>query len=90
MLFVLRRAIKGTKGDSLFTNCVSELVLESRNFDLLLGRLEPDGSRTPGILNHFKGTQVYCLLYMDSYLLVWLQSNSIYSACLLTRLTYKK
>lgn len=53
------RGIKGAKGESLFTACVSELVLESRNFDLLLGRLEQDGSRTPGILSYFKGTQVH-------------------------------
>ena len=33
-------------------------MLESRNFDLLLGKLTPDGCRTPGFLNHFKGTQV--------------------------------
>ncbi len=52
------RGIKGGKGDSLFTACVSELVLESRNFDLLLGRLEQDGTRTQGFLNHFRGTQV--------------------------------
>jgi len=52
------RGIKGAKGDSLFTACVSELVLESRNFDLLLGKLEPNGCRTLGFLNHFKGTQV--------------------------------
>lgn len=56
--FYFLRGIKGSKGDSLFTACVSELVLESRNFDLLLGRLEPDGTRTQGFLNHFKGTQV--------------------------------
>lgn len=56
--FYFLRCIKGSKGDSLFTACVSELVLESRNFDLLLGRLEPDGSRSQGYLNHFIGTQV--------------------------------
>ena len=56
--FYFLRGIKGSKGDSLFTACVSELVLESRNFDLLLGRLEADGTRTQGFLNHFKGTQV--------------------------------
>lgn len=56
--FYFLRGIKGAKGDSLFTACVSELVLESRNFDLLLGKLEPNGCRTLGFLNHFKGTQV--------------------------------
>lgn len=62
-LYILCSGIKGSKGDSLFTDCVSELVLESRNFDLLLGRLEPDGTRTQGFLNHFKGTQVKFYAY---------------------------
>lgn len=29
----------------MFMCCVSELVIESREFDMLLGRLEKDGSR---------------------------------------------
>lgn len=66
MQFSLRRAINiraklGPNDGSLFTHCVIELVLESRNFDLLLGRLEPNGSLTPEILNHFKRTRVYYL-----------------------------
>ncbi len=49
MQFSLRRTINigakhGTKDDSLFTFCVIELVLESRNFDLLLqGVIHEDG-----------------------------------------------
>ena len=34
-------------------SCVGELVLESREFDLLLGQLMPDGSRTPGLVDKF-------------------------------------
>ena len=35
-------------GSNLFTTCVSELVLESREYELLLGKILPDGSRLPG------------------------------------------
>ena len=44
----------GANGN-LFTSCVSELVLESREFDLLLGRVLTDGSRAPGLIDKFAG-----------------------------------
>lgn len=49
-----------TEGDSsskknLFMSCVSELVLESREFDLLLGQILADGSRSPGLIDRFDG-----------------------------------
>jgi len=34
-------------------SCVGELVLESREFDLLLVQLMPDGSRTTGLVDNF-------------------------------------
>ncbi|XP_042209657.1 nuclear pore complex protein Nup93-like [Homarus americanus] len=48
------RSLKGRNGESVFSGCISQLVLQSREFDLLLGRLEPDGRRTPGIIDKFK------------------------------------
>ncbi|KAK3874045.1 hypothetical protein Pcinc_020989 [Petrolisthes cinctipes] len=48
------RSLKGKNGESVFAGCISQLVLQSREFDLLLGRLEPDGRRTPGIIDRFK------------------------------------
>lgn len=48
------RSLKGKNGESVFSGCISQLVLQSREFDLLLGRLEPDGRRTPGIIDKFK------------------------------------
>ena len=42
-------------GENMFTLCVSDLVQESRDFDLILGRLEADGCRTPGLIDMFKG-----------------------------------
>ena len=32
-------------GDNLFMSCVSELVLETREFEMLLGQISIDGSR---------------------------------------------
>ncbi|XP_076028767.1 nuclear pore complex protein Nup93-like [Oratosquilla oratoria] len=48
------RSLKNGSGESVFTNCISELVLQSREFDVLLGKLEPDGQRTPGVVDRFK------------------------------------
>ena len=36
---------------NLFMSCVSELVLESREFDMLLGQILTDGSRSPGLID---------------------------------------
>lgn len=48
------RALKGKNGENVFAGCISQLVLQSREFDMLLGRLEPDGRRTPGVIDKFK------------------------------------
>jgi len=51
--FYFLREMKGGRSDNLFMSCVGELVLESREFDLLLGQLMSDGSRTPGLVDKF-------------------------------------
>jgi len=38
----------------LFSVCVSELVMESKEFELLLGRVCPDGSIKEGAVGKFK------------------------------------
>lgn len=38
-----------TDDSDLFSVCVSDLVLESRDFEFL-GHMNPDGCRTPGLL----------------------------------------
>jgi len=53
--FYFLRDMKGGQGDNLFLSCVGELVLESREFDLLLGTLMADGSRAPGLVDKFGG-----------------------------------
>jgi len=51
--FFFLRNLKSGSGDNLFMSCVSELVLETREFDMLLGRIEKDGSRKPGAIDRF-------------------------------------
>ncbi|XP_056137865.1 nuclear pore complex protein Nup93 isoform X2 [Lampris incognitus] len=53
--FYFLRNEKDTQGENMFMRCVSELVIESREFDMLLGRLEKDGSRKPGVIDKFAG-----------------------------------
>ncbi|KAM4614069.1 nuclear pore complex protein Nup93 [Discoglossus pictus] len=51
--FYFLRKEKDTQGENMFLRCVSELVIESREFDMLLGKLEKDGSRKPGAIDKF-------------------------------------
>uniref|UniRef100_A0A6A7FYE9 Nuclear pore protein n=2 Tax=Hirondellea gigas TaxID=1518452 RepID=A0A6A7FYE9_9CRUS len=44
---------KTSTGEDVFLNCISELALHSREFDLMLGKLNDDGTRTPGIVDNF-------------------------------------
>uniref|UniRef100_A0A4W4HFK4 Nuclear pore complex protein Nup93 n=1 Tax=Electrophorus electricus TaxID=8005 RepID=A0A4W4HFK4_ELEEL len=53
--FYFLRNEKDSQGENMFMRCVSELVIESREFDVLLGRLEKDGSRKPGVIDKFTG-----------------------------------
>ena len=40
--------MKSSKGENLFVSCVSELVLNTREFDMLLGKMERNGKRKVG------------------------------------------
>ncbi|KAH6926863.1 hypothetical protein HPB50_022632 [Hyalomma asiaticum] len=51
--FYFLRNLKGIHGENLFVACVSELVLETKEFDVLLGKVEPDGCRRPGEVDKF-------------------------------------
>lgn len=53
--FYVLRDIKGSRGISVFMACVSELVLETKEFEMLLGKVEPDGCRKPGVIDKFHG-----------------------------------
>ncbi|KAM7288940.1 nuclear pore complex protein Nup93 [Ixodes scapularis] len=52
--FYFLRKLKGVHGENLFVACVSELVLETREFDALLGKMERDGCRRPGAVDRFQ------------------------------------
>lgn len=56
--FYFLRNLSGQNSSNLFASCVSELVLESRQFDLLLGHIQADGVRTPGLVDRFNGQGV--------------------------------
>ncbi|XP_077310846.1 nuclear pore complex protein Nup93 [Lithobates pipiens] len=51
--FYFLRNEKDSQEKNMFLRCVSELVIESREFDMLLGKLEPDGTRKPGAIDKF-------------------------------------
>jgi len=53
--FYFLRKLKTASGENLFMSCVSELVLETREFDMLLGQLNKDGTRRPGAIDKFHG-----------------------------------
>ncbi|XP_029464579.1 nuclear pore complex protein Nup93 [Rhinatrema bivittatum] len=51
--FYFLRDERDSQGENMFLRCVSELVIESGEFDMLLGKLEKDGSRKPGVIDKF-------------------------------------
>ncbi|XP_071785698.1 nuclear pore complex protein Nup93-like [Asterias amurensis] len=52
--FYILRGLKDSKGENLFIKCLSEMVIETREFDALLGRLGEDGTRRPGAVDKFQ------------------------------------
>lgn len=54
--FYFMKDMKTSQGSNLFLTCLSELVLETREFDLLLGRVDVnDGIRRSGVIDKFYG-----------------------------------
>ena len=45
--------MEGGNGQDVFSACVADMVMESREFELVLGRIQPDGSRKPGAVDKF-------------------------------------
>uniref|UniRef100_A0A1B6CIL9 Nuclear pore protein n=1 Tax=Clastoptera arizonana TaxID=38151 RepID=A0A1B6CIL9_9HEMI len=52
------RNVKIANGDTVFAVCVSELVMKTRKFDDILGCMELDGCRSPGLIDTFRGSLV--------------------------------
>ena len=48
------RSLKDSQGENLFVKCLSELVIETREFEALLGRLDRNGTRRPGAVDKFQ------------------------------------
>lgn len=48
------RNLKGSRGEDLFVACVSELVLQTKEFTVLLGKIEPDGCRRQGAVDRYR------------------------------------
>ncbi|XP_028392080.1 nuclear pore complex protein Nup93-like [Dendronephthya gigantea] len=53
--FYILRKLRSPNGENLFSKCVSELVLETREFDVLLGHMDADGTRKLGCIDKFQG-----------------------------------
>jgi nuclear pore complex protein Nup93 len=51
--FFLLKGMEGGEGQDVFSVCVADMVMESREFELVLGRIQPDGSRKPGAVDKF-------------------------------------
>jgi len=66
--FYFLRDLKKGQGENLFMSCVSELVLETREFEMLLGQLGRDGCRKPGAIDKFHGDtqKIIELVAMDT------------------------
>jgi len=61
---------------------VSDLALESREFDIVLGKLEPDGCRTPGLIDMFDGVQVLIVSPSSAEsveVLLWISTTIFFS-----------
>ena len=46
--------MRGSQNKDLFSACVSDLVMESREFEMLLGKIQPDGTTKQGCVHKFQ------------------------------------
>lgn len=77
-LFVLFRNLKDPSGKNLFMCCCTDLALESRDYDLLFGRMDAlTGLRSQGLLDQFNNPHIdskVCIFIRDR-LLYYLEKN---------------
>ncbi|KAL4234656.1 Nucleoporin nup93 [Mactra antiquata] len=52
--FYFLRELKTNQNEDLFMTCVSELVRETKEYEMLLGKLHKDGTRKPGAIDKFQ------------------------------------
>ncbi len=48
------QGMKGPQGGDLFADCLGELVMESQEFESILGRMQTNGTRKPGAVDKFQ------------------------------------
>lgn len=58
------RGLPGTNGKKAFETCIVNYVVENKQYDLILGKMEPNGVFTPGLLSIFKGK---VCIYVNTY-----------------------
>ncbi|CAK1544177.1 unnamed protein product [Leptosia nina] len=52
------RNLKDPNGKNLFMCCCSELALESRDYELVFGRMDVNGLRSPGLVDQFNNPHI--------------------------------
>ncbi|CAI9720298.1 pore complex Nup93-like [Octopus vulgaris] len=52
--FFFLRNIKSSTEGNLFMSCVTELIFETKEFEMMLGKLNQDGIRLPGAIDKFQ------------------------------------
>lgn len=56
--FFFLRNLRDPAGRNLFLVCVSDLAIECRDYDLLFGKIPPNGIRTRGLIDQFEGVEI--------------------------------
>uniref|UniRef100_A0A336LSA7 Nuclear pore protein n=1 Tax=Culicoides sonorensis TaxID=179676 RepID=A0A336LSA7_CULSO len=56
--FYFLRNMKDSEGRNVFLNCVSDLAIQSRDFDLIFGKLYSNGVRSRGLIDQFENIEI--------------------------------
>lgn len=58
MLLFTRSNKRDPDGRNLFLTCVSDLVIECRDYDLLFGKMQRNGIRSRGLIDQFESIEI--------------------------------
>ncbi|KAJ8985829.1 hypothetical protein NQ317_012070 [Molorchus minor] len=56
--FFLLRNYNTAEGQNLFNTCVTDLAVETKQYEMILGRVQRNGIRTKGLVDQFIGSQI--------------------------------
>lgn len=56
--FYFLRNKRDPDGRNLFLTCVSDLAIECRDYDLLFGKMQPNGNRSRGLIDQFESIEI--------------------------------